>query len=208
MKNSGANIMSALRLVLLAVGLFALTFVGVSWAEKGFPVMAVRVVPLKPDARLPTFEESVQRGIRKDWENAHTLQSDGDRERDKLRLDLLQASTGYELSPCSDVTKTALVAALTHYIDAWLSMVECTPGVGACPRGSKSARLDAAAAAFGTPADVNAREALHKAIEQGGIAPEDFPSAIRDYVFMWSGGRPIGEPQAACIIARQSENRR
>lgn len=65
--------MSTLRLALLAVGSFALTFVGVSWAERGFPIMTVRVAPLKPDARIPTFEESVQKGLRKDWENSQTL---------------------------------------------------------------------------------------------------------------------------------------
>jgi hypothetical protein len=199
--------MSTLRLTLLAVGLFALTFVGVSWAEKGFPVMAVRLVPLKPDARIPTFEESVQKDRRKDWENSRTWQSDGNQERDRLRADLLQASTSYELSPCGDATKKALVAALTRYARAWSKMAYCAPGVGGCPSGSISDRLDAAAAAFNTPADVHVHEALRKAIEQGGITPEDFPSSMRNYVFAWSG-LPIGEPKAACITARQSENRR
>lgn len=199
--------MSTLRLAVFAVGLFALTFVGVSWAEKGFPVLAIRAVPLKPDARIPTFAESVQKGIRKDWENSQTWQSDGNEDRDELRRDLLQASTSYELSPCGDDAKTALIAALSRYTNAWFKMAHCTPGVGACPSGSFSDRLDAAAAAFKTPADVHVHQALRKAIEQGGITPEDFPSAIRNYVFMWSG-MPFGEPKAACIIARQSANRR
>ena len=199
--------MSALRLTLLAVGLFALTFVGVSWVEKGFPIMTIRAVPLKPDARIPTFDESVQKGMRKDWENSRTWQSDGDQERDKLRADLLQASSSYELSPCADATKSALVAALTRYTNAWHSVAYCTPGVGGCPSGTMSDRLDAAAAAFKSPADVHVHEALRKAIEQGGIAPEDFPSSIRNFVFMWSG-MPFGTPKAACIVARQSESRR
>jgi hypothetical protein len=199
--------MSALRLSLLAVGLFALSFVGVSWAEKGFPILTIRAEPLKPDARIPSFEESVRNGLRKDWENSHTWQSDGDQEHDKLRADLSQASTGYELSPCGDATKKALVAALTRYTTAWDKMARCTPGVGGCPSGSVSDRLDAAAAAFKTPADVHVHEALRKAIDQGGITPEDFPSSIRNYVFLWSG-RPFGEPKAACIIARQSQSQR
>jgi len=199
--------MGTLRFTLIAIGLFALTFVGVSWAKQGFPVLAVSVEPLRPDARIPTFEESVQKGIRKDWENSQTSQSDGNQERDKLRQELLQASTGYELSPCGDATKRDLVAAMTDYTNAWFNMANCTPGVGGCPSGNKSDRLDAAAAAFKTPADVHVHEALRKAIEQGGITPEDFPSSIRNYVFIWSG-MPFGEPKAACIVARQSENRR
>jgi hypothetical protein len=35
-------------------------------------LMTVRAVPMKPDARIPTFEESVKKGIRKDWENSKT----------------------------------------------------------------------------------------------------------------------------------------
>jgi hypothetical protein len=199
--------MSTLRLTLLAAGLFALTFVGVSWGEKGFPIMTIRAVPLKPDARIPTFEESTQKDIRKDWENSRTWQSDGNQERDKLRAELLQASTSYELSPCGDAAKRDLVAALTRYTNAWHSMAYCTPGVGGCPSRTMSDRLDAAAAAFKSPADIHVHEALRKAIEQGGITPEDFPSSIRNVVFMWSG-MPFGEPKAACIVARKSESRR
>ncbi len=41
--------MSTIRFTLIAVGLFALTFVGISWANKGFPVMAMRAEPMKPE---------------------------------------------------------------------------------------------------------------------------------------------------------------
>ena len=54
--------MSNLRFVLAAAALFGLAFIGMSWASKGFPVMAVRAVPMKPDARVPTFEQSVKQG--------------------------------------------------------------------------------------------------------------------------------------------------
>ena len=64
----------------------ALAFVGISWATKGFPLMGVRAVAMKPDARVPTFEESVQQGIRKDWESQKTSQSDGKTERDRYGL--------------------------------------------------------------------------------------------------------------------------
>ena len=197
--------MGTFRFALLAVGLFALAFIGISWGNKGFPVLTLGVRPLKPDARIPTFEESVKQGIRKDWENSKTNQSDGNRERDKLRLELLQASTAYELSPCDGTIKSNLVKALTDYTQAWQAMAFCKAGVDGCPASSDD-RLDTAAAAFKTPADVHMHEALRKAMRQGGVAREDFPSSVRKYVFAW-GGVPSTEPEAACVAARQAMNR-
>ena len=197
--------MSTIRFALIAFVLFMLTFVAVSWANKGFPVMAIGTAPLKPDARIPTFEESVQKGIRRDWENSKTAQSDGDPARDKLRLELLQAANAYKLSPCDDTMKKNLVAALTGYTNAWFVMAHCKPGVDGCGK-TVSDRLDAAAAAFKTPADVNVHRALREAVNKGGLAREDFPSAIRDNVFMWSG-MPFGEPSDACVRSRQAKTR-
>jgi hypothetical protein len=67
-------------------------------------------------------------------------------------------------------------------------------------------KIDAAAAAFHTPADVRVHEAMREAIWQGGITKDDFPKTVRSNVFMWSG-MPFGEP-AACVAARSAENRR
>ena len=197
--------MGTLRFALLAVGLFALAFIGISWGNKGFPVLTLGVAPLKPDARIPTFEESVKKGIRKDWENSKTNQSDGNMERDKLRRELLQASTAYALSPCDDTMKSNLVKALTDYAKAWHDMAFCETGADGCPR-SFDDRLDGAAAAFKTPADVHVHEALRKAMRQGGIGREDFPNSVRNYVFTFGGGPP-SEPEAACVAARQAMNR-
>ena len=194
--------MSTLRFALLAVALFAAAFIAISWANKGFPVMAMRVAPLKPDARLPTFEQSVKQGLRKDWENSKTAQSDGDKERDKLRLALWQAAIGYKLSPCDATMKKNLVEAATNYTNAWAAMAGCKSGV--CSGDEK--KLDAAAAAFKSPADARVHKALGEAFEQGGIAKDDFPKAIRNHVFMWTG-MPFGE-SAACIAARQALARR
>jgi hypothetical protein len=197
--------MSTLRFTLVAVGLFALTFVGVSWGKMGFPVMTAGVAPVRPDARIPTFDEAVKEDRRKAWVDSKTSQSDGNAERDKLRLDLLQASTAYKMSPCGDPVKKDLVAALSSYAKAWSDMAFCKPGVGDCPS-SRDERLGAAAAAFNTPADDNVHQALREAIGQGGISQEDFPSAIRQFVFAWSGSPP-DEPEAACLVARKAENR-
>jgi hypothetical protein len=197
--------MSTLRFTLIAAGLFALTFIGVSWGNLGFPVMTVGVAPLKPDARIPTFDEAVKKGVRQDWVNSKTNQSDGNLERDKLRLDLLQASTAYKMSPCDDTMKNNLVEALSNYVKAWSDMAFCKPGVGGCPASSDE-RLDSAAAAFKTPADANVHKALREAIGEGGISREDFPNAIRRHVFLWSGSPP-DEPEAACLVARKAASR-
>src|SRR5258706_7926557 len=102
--------MSTLRFTLLAAGLFALTFVGVSWRNMGFPVLTVGVAPLKPDARIPTFDEAVKKGLRQDWANPKTNQSAGNAERDQFRLDLLRASTAHHMSPCDETMTKNLVA--------------------------------------------------------------------------------------------------
>jgi hypothetical protein len=195
--------MSTIRFALVAVGLFGLAFIGMSWANKGFPVMAMRVEPMKPDARIPTFEESVKKGIRKDWENSKTAQSDGNKERDTLRLALWQASIGYKLSPCDPTMKKNLVAAVTNYTQAWQAKYHCRGGANGCPK-DEDEREDAARAAFKTAADVRVHEALREAYEQGGIGPEDFHKSVREEIYLFSRRPFIGE-QAACVTARQAE---
>lgn len=198
--------MSTMRFSLFAVGLFALAFVGISWGQKGFPVMAMRVEPLKPDARIPTFEESVKKGVRKDWENSKTNQSDGNKARDQLRLALLQASIGYKLSPCDPTMKKNLIAAVTNYTSAWQAKFHCRAGVDGCPKNDDD-RIDFAAAAFKTPADVRVHQALREAYEQGGVGPEDFSKSVRNDIYLFSR-MPFGGPQAACVQAREAKARR
>ena len=194
--------MSTFRFTLIAVGVFAMAFIGFSWANKGFPVMAIRVEPMKPDARIPTFEESKQKGSRKDWEDSKTSQSDGNKERDKLRIELLQASIGYKLSPCDDTMKKNLVAAVTNYTNAWQTMAGCKFGI--C---NDDKKLDAAAAAFQTAADVRVHAALRDAYEQGGVGPADFPKSVRDNIYLFSR-MPFPGSEAACVAARSAENGR
>jgi hypothetical protein len=194
--------MSTVRFTLVAVGLFVLAFVGISWANKGFPVMAMRVEPMKPDARVPTFEESVKQGLRKDWENSKTAQSDGDKERDKLRLELLQASIGYNLSPCDATMKKNLVEAMTRYVSAWAVIAGCKSGL--CTGNDK--QLDAAKAAFKTPADIHVHHALREALGKGGIGKEDFPRTLRNFAFIFTG-MPSDEDNT-CAAGRHAERSR
>jgi hypothetical protein len=196
--------MSTLRFSLIAIAVFTLAFVGISWASKGFPVMVMRTVPLKPDARLPTFEESRKQGERKDWENSKTAQSDGNKERDALRLELMQASTGYKLSPCDATMKKNLVEALTRYVSAWSAMSGCKSGI--C-NGSDKQRDDAVAA-FNTPADIRVHEALRDALNKGGIGKDDFPRTIRTHVFIFSGMPFPYEGDACPATGRRAETAR
>jgi hypothetical protein len=89
---------STFRFSLIAFGRFARIFVGGSQAQRGFPVMTVGVVSMKPDSRIPTFEQSVKEGIRRDWVDSKTNRSDRNAERDKLRLELLQAADALRTS--------------------------------------------------------------------------------------------------------------
>jgi hypothetical protein len=198
--------MDTIRFTLIAVGLFALTFVGIAWANKGFPVMAMKVEPMKPNAGIPTFEDSVKKGIRKDWDNSKTNQSDGNKERDELRLTLLQASIGYKLSPCDATIKKNLVMAVTNYTKAWQAKFHCKAGIDGCPS-NEDDRIDFAAAAFKTAADVRVHDALREAYEQGGVGPADFPRSVRDDIYLFSR-MPFGGPQAACILALQAQKQR
>ena len=144
---------------------------------------------MKPDARIPTIEESVKKGVRKDWENSKTAQGDGDPERDRLRLALLQAANAYELSPCDATMKKNLVEALATYTEAWTDMAGCKFGI--C--GGDDRKIDTAAANFSTPADMRVRDAVRAAFDKGGIGREDFPSSIRLWVTMLAGdpGDPV-----------------
>lgn len=197
--------MSTLRFSLVAIGVFTLAFIGISWASKGFPVMVMRTVPLKPDPRLPTFEESVKQGQRKDWENSKTAQSDGNKERDALRLELMQASTGYNLSPCDPTMKKNLVEALTRYVSAWSALSGCKSGV--CTSSDK--QRDDAMAAFHTPADVRVHEALREALGKGGISKDDLPRAIRNHGFIYTSMPFPSEEGGACATTgRRAERMR
>ena len=191
--------MSTARFTFIAVGLFALAFIGISWASKGFPVMAMRAAPPQPVASAPTFEQSVKQGLRKDWENAKTAQGDGDPRRQALRLSALQAANAYALSPCDQTMKKNLVEALSAYAKAWTEMAGCKFGV--C--GGDDNKLDTAAAAFSTPADMRVRAALRDAFDKGGVSRDDFPASIRLWVTMLVGDP--GDPVSACASSRRAE---
>jgi hypothetical protein len=174
--------MNNLRFVLIAAALFGLAFIGMSWASKGFPVMAMRAAPMKPDARVPTFEESVKQGVRKDWENSKTSQSDGDAGRNQLRLTAMQAANAYALSPCDKTIKAAFVVAASTYMRT-------------------TARNESNAMAFATPMDTRVREAIEAAVGAGGITTKDFPPGSP----LWAIASMHDGEDSPCAAGRQAE---
>ena len=214
--------MSTIRFTLIAVGLFVVAFVGISWANKGFPVIAMRSEPAKPVAQITqtpapvvedksvpaktvdpvtTFEEYGKKAARKEWENSKTGQGDGDPKREALRLATLQAANAFALSLCDATMKKNLVEALTAYAKAWSEMAGCRFGFCSGDPG----RVDTAAARFSTPSDIRVREAVRSAFEKGGISREDFPGSIRLQVLMLAGDP--GDPVSACATSRRAESR-
>jgi len=219
--------MSTFRFALVSVGIFALTFVGILWGTKNFPVMAVRSESAKPvtqaaqmpaveekkspepkpvaaqaATQIPTFEESVKKGIRNDWEASKTAQGDGDPKREALRLAVLQAANAFALSPCDATMKKNLIEALSAYTNAWTEMAGCRFGV--C--GGDNRKIDTAAANFSTPSDMRVRAAVRAAFEKGGISREDFPGSVRLWVMMLAGDP--GDPVSACATGRRADGRR
>jgi hypothetical protein len=169
-------------------------FVGVSWLSAGVPVPMVAVTPLPPSQGLPTFTESVERGDRKAWTESKTSAGDSDRERDALRLDLMQAANAYSLSPCSPAIKANLVTALTAYATAVADKTGCRFMMcGGGPRVSAGAEM------FSTPLDKRAREAVAEAFDKGGIAVQEFPASLKLTLLMVVGGQ--GDTVPACARA-------
>jgi hypothetical protein len=158
------------------------------------PVATQAAVP------IPTFEETVKKGIRKDWEPSKTAQGDGDPKREALRLAVMQAANAFALSPCDETMKKNLVEALSAYAKAWTEMAGCRSGI--C--GGDTSRINTAAAKFSTPSDIRLREAVRAAFEKGGVSRDDFPGSIRLWVTMLAGDP--GDPVSACATNRRADN--
>jgi hypothetical protein len=163
---------------------------------------ATTQVATQTAVQVPTFEESVKKGIRKDWEASKTAQGDGDPKREALRLAALQAANAFALLPCDETMKKNLVEALSAYAKAWTEMAGCKFGV--C--GGDHSRIDTAAAKFSTPSDMRVREAVRAAFEKGGVSRDDFPGSIRLWVTMLAGDP--GDPVSACATGRRADSQR
>lgn len=182
---------------------FATGAIGTSWALHGFPVRLAGAV--KVDAPAAAVEasfgdESGQRALRRRWEATQTNQGDNDREREQLRLNLLQAATGYRLSPCDKTMKANLVAALIAYTEAWQRKLDCFRPLNMTMFCGEK-KLNDAYAAFSTPMDEMVKTAVQQATDLGGITGDDFPDAIRFDVAQFAGSGIYGGVPWACTAS-------
>lgn len=189
---------------------FVSTFVGVSWAARGFPVgfsqpASIAQQPASTVQPLPalvdsTFgDEHAKQYERKMWEAQHTAQSDGDAALDKLRLDALQAANAYAMSPCGDITKQNVIEALTAYTRAWQKKIDC-PRPQHMMMFCGDDKMKAVHEAFSTPLDVRVQAALAEAFEQHGVVQADFPEDVRFDMLQFSGpGLWINEQSPVCL---------
>src|SRR4051812_14552139 len=108
------------RFILFACMVFVTTFVGVSWASRGFP-MRFSTPPSGVGQSQPTLDikfgdDSFQK--KREFMAQQQLQDPDNHKRDPLRLEALQAANGYALSPCDKTMKANLVAAVRAYAAA------------------------------------------------------------------------------------------
>lgn len=155
--------MDNLRFFGLALGMFAAVFFGMKWV--------LTVQPLKPDARLPTFQRVDINDPK--YKLQQSSITDGDATRDRLRMELLDYAQSLASDPCNEPLKKHYIEAANDYARAWISIVPCIR-TQTCGQ-SNSQKLDLAAHAFGTPMDHRLREAMRQLHAKGLFKLGDFP---------------------------------
>jgi hypothetical protein len=156
--------MSTLRFLGLAAGMFAAVFFGMKWL--------FTVHPLKPDARLPAFQQVDKDSPRFQLEQSSI--SDDDATRDRLRHEVLDGAKALDDDPCNDVVKGHYVKAVNDYARAYVAIAPCL-GTRSC-RASDSAKIERAQHAFGSPLDRRLREAMIKVHAKATFKLGDFPN--------------------------------
>jgi hypothetical protein len=186
------------RFILFTCMAFVTTFVGFSWALRGFPTYSFSLISeQKPTLKATFGDDSAKAYDRKMWEAEHTAQSDKDPKLDALRMDALQAGTAYAMSPCDDTMKANLIAATSAYARGYMKIYDCpTPAMGMF---CSEKKRDQANAAYSTPLDVRVKAALAEAFEQKGVVQEEFPAEIRLTVLAFAGPGLWSDPSPVCL---------
>jgi hypothetical protein len=184
-----------LRFIALTVGLFAAAFFGVRWLTAGAPVPLPTVVSLQPDPHIPTFVEKSRKDIaeqhERDWLASQTVQGDDDPERNRLRAAVIEAATGFTLSPCNDALKTQYLDAAAAYARAFVTLGGC-PNYPSCI--PDDAAMERANQIFRSPADARVKRAI-TAVHRMGISVKDYPGRIGSAVAHLGGPADnFGEP--------------
>jgi hypothetical protein len=154
---------STLRFAGIVAILFLTVFFGGKWLLEGRP--------LKPDPRLPNFQQVNPEDPRIKLEK--TSVSDDDPTRDRLRKEVLDYTKPLGDDPCNKTLRAHYVKAVTDYARAWISIAPCL-GTRTCG-GSDSPLIERAAHAFGSPLDVRVRDAMAAVHAKGIFGPADFP---------------------------------
>ena len=184
------------RLAAVAATLFVMSYSGVAWVMAGTPI--VGATRERSPTRVAALPASAA-GHEMSSPTPVLARGDGHPQRDKLRLDALAASTAYALTPCDETARAVMVQAVSSYAQAWADMMGCGPD------GCDYRKINATAAAFSTPLDLQLREAVGAAFDKRGVSIDDFPSALRINVAMLVRGRSApatGCPQRQVQIIR------
>ena len=226
--------MSTFRFALVAVGLFALTFVGISWATKGFPVMAMRSEPAKPVAQIAQVQAAPAPAVEEKkvlqpkpsqvaTQAAVQVPTFEESAKKGIRKDWEAAKTvPGDGDPTREALRLAVLQAANAYalspcdptmkknlVEALSAYAKAWSDMAGCKFficGGDDRKIDTAAANFSTPSDMRVREAVRSAFEKGGISREDFPGSIRLWVTMLAGDP--GDPVSACATGRRADGQR
>jgi len=156
--------MDNLRFFGLAVGMFAAVFFGMKWF--------LTPQPLRPDARIPTFQRYDADSPRAQLESSSI--GDDDPTRDRLRHEVLDYAKALSDDPCNKTLRKHYVQAVNDYAHAWLSIVPCFATLSC--RSADSINLDRATKAFGSPLDSRVKEAMQQLHAKHLFKFGDFPN--------------------------------
>ncbi|QUS41199.1 hypothetical protein RPMA_21895 [Tardiphaga alba] len=178
-----------MKSVLLFISVAVSTFVIGLWGARGFPIPFIAATPMQ--ARVDsTFGNDKSEQIAQQRQEQAVADPDNGK-RNPLRMDALQAATGFTLSPCNPEMKAKLVAATTAYAAAYRWRDTCNPMFGNCEPAIERANV-----MYSSPLDKRVRAALNEAFEKGGITGQDFPPNLQMEVMSLANSQ--GNPVSAC----------
>ncbi len=188
--------MGTLRFVAAMLAVLIAAFFGVHW------LLAIH--PLKPDARLPTFQHVDEKSARYQMET-NSFSSDNDAVRDALRQAVFRAADDLSRQPCIKSYKERYVGAVTQYVRARLSIAPCI-GTKTCGE-SDGPRLELAEKAFGSPFDRRVWDAMRKAHQASVFVESDFPKEIIGLVSTMAAD-PMNNPRAVASLRKVDQEMR
>jgi len=174
----------------------------------GAPIPMVRVVPLKPDPSIETFEERSRRSVAAQQEQERleqqTAQGDDDPERSRLRQAVVEAATAFRGSPCNDEFRKQYIEAVLAYARAFVVLGGC-PNFPMCR--DNDAAMTQARKVFGSPADARVRDAM-RSVHEMGFRLKDYPGPLAMAIDHLSGSSGRGDGQFSCAAVEAPAPRR